>query len=453
MGFMYTSLFSLAAIGMFVSVLSHAEQVPRAFTLAESIDYALVHQQTLQNAQFDAQIARRQVQEYYSLGLPIIQAQADFTDYLKLPTSLLPAEFFGGDPGTYIPVQFGTQFNASVGVTVNQLLFDGRYFLGLKAVQTLFELSTKQTQRLQIDVIEQVSKAYLTALVAEKRSEQVAANLLRFQRTLADAEAMYAAGFIEKLDVDQLRVAFNQMRAEYERTKTFAQIALELLKFQMGLDQEQPIVLTDSLRMTDFGLMLQQAAKPDLNNRIEYRMLQDNRLLNEMSIRRYRVGYLPSLYATAGYGLQSQQTRISDIPEGQWFAVGYVGLRLQLPVFDGLQKARQIQIAKLELEKTQNNLSQFRNAMLLQIESAKASLGDAIRALHVEQENLALANEIVRTVQKKFEAGLASALQVTEAETILRNAQVNYLAALQNAWVAKVELDKALGILDKQIIN
>lgn len=444
---------------VFLSALylqSHAQTAvtdTMGLSLRQSVDYALTNQTAIKNANLDAEISQRKSQEYMGIALPQVSGQFDFADYLKLPTSLIPAEFLGGEPGTYAELQFGTQYNGTANLSASQLVFDGRYFLGLKASKTLAELSTKDVTRTTIQTVESVMKAYLTALITGERHRQLEANVVSLKNTLDNTKALYEAGFVEKVDVDRIAVGYNNLLSEKEKMEKYRTVSKYLLKFQMGMDVNQEIVLTDTLFEADFEMLLQNAAAPDVNNRIEYQMLQTSLSLAEMNIKQYKLGYLPSLYAIGSYSFQAQVNEFDLIPSSKWYNTAFIGFTFNLPIFDGLQKARQIQQGKLEFMKRENNITNFQNSMKLEVSTAKSNLENAITTLEVQRSNQELADEIVTISRKKFEMGVGSSLEVTDAETSLKDAQSNYLSALYDAWAARIELEKALGTLAKNYLK
>lgn len=212
---------------------------------------------------------------------------------------------------------------------------------------------------------------------------------------------------------------------------------------------DQPLVLMDSIREADFTSILQNAATPDINNRIEYQMLLNTKALREMNVKRYKMGYIPTLYGIGSISYQAQVNEFDLIPSSQWYNTAFLGFSLNVPIFDGLQKARQIQQAKLDLKKTENDIFNFTNVMNLQVNNAKTNMQNAIASLDAQRSNLDLAQEIVTISRKKFQLGAGSSLEVTDAETSLKDAQTNYLNALYDAWVARIELEKSLGTLNK----
>ncbi|MBK6482284.1 MAG: TolC family protein [Chitinophagaceae bacterium] len=446
----------ILAVFIAAAVFNTAAQTATTDTLRmsfrQSVDYALKNQVAVKNASLDAEISHRKSQEYTGIALPQISGKFDFADYLKLPTSLIPAEFFGGEPGTYQAIQFGTQYNGTASLNASQLVFDGRYFLGIKASKTLAELSTKNVTRTTIETAQSVMKAYLTALVTNARYQQLEDNVASLKKTLDNTKALYESGFVEKVDVDRIAVGYNNLLVEMEKMEKYRTVSKYLLKFQMGMNVNQEIVLTDTLFEADFQQILQNAAMPDANNRVEYQMLQTSKSLAEMNIKQYQLGYLPSLYAVGGYSFQAQVNQFDLLPSSEWYNTAFIGFSFNLPIFDGLQKARQIQQGKLELMKRDNNLVNFQNSMNLEVANAKSNLENAISTLETQRSNQELANEIVTISRKKFEMGVGSSLEVTDAETSLKESQNNYLSALYDAWAARIDLEVALGTLAKNYL-
>jgi outer membrane protein TolC len=442
-----------AALLMWVFCIRASAQTATTDTtrmsLQQCIDYALANQVNIRNARLDEEISMRHTQEVTGLALPQIDASLDVTDFLKLPTSLIPAEFFGGEPGTFAAVQFGTQWNATASLQASQLVLDGRYFLGLKAARALADLSSLDVHRNEIETVEAVMKAYLSSLIAERRLQQLDVNITRFKKLFEDTKALYQAGFVEKLDVDRITVNYNNLITEKGNVERLTALSSLVLKFQMGMDVNRGIFLTDSIGEDNFEAVLQNSGTPDLNNRVEYQQLLTGKSLAQMDVQQYNIGYLPSLYAFGSLSYQAQREEFNFFNNGRWYSTGLIGLKLSLPIFDGLQKARQVQQARLSLQKSENNIENFRNAMNLQVSSAEANMQNAISRLTSQKSNLDLAKEVVDISRKKFELGAGSSLEVTDAEGSLKDAETNYLSALYDAWIARIDLQKAFGSLYK----
>lgn len=414
-----------------------------SFSLQEAIAYAQSHQVDILNAKVDEEIARNTVKQTIGIGLPQISANASFQDYLKVPTSLLPGEVFG-QPGTQIPVKFGVKFNSSIGLEVSQLLFDGSYLVGLQASRTYKELSTKNTTRSRIETAVAVTKAYYSVLVSNEQLSLIDANLERLKKSLNDAEQMFKNGFVEKIDVDRLSVLNNNLLTERQNVIRLLALNINLLKFQMGMSIGSSLTLTD--KITD----MDNAKSAILNDgmvytkRIEYSLLQTQKKLNELDVKRYKSLFLPSLAAFGSTSSNFQNNSFSNLYENR-FPTTVIGLRLSIPLVSGGQKIYQLRNAKLESVKTDNNLVNLENAINLEVNQAQTTFLNGQQSLENQKRNMELAKEVLRVTKIKYDQGVGSSLEVTTAETSLKEAQNNYINALYDMLINKVNLDKALG--------
>ncbi|HEY1062150.1 MAG TPA: TolC family protein [Daejeonella sp.] len=413
------------------------------FSLQEAIEYAQRNQSSIQNAKIDEEIAANTVKQTVGIGLPQVSGNLNFNDFLKVPTNLLPGEFFG-QPGTQVPVQFGVKYQSSFGLELNQLLFDGTYLVGLQASKTYRELSSKSLKRSRIETAVAVSKAYYSVLVSNEQLSLLDANLLRLKKTLNDTKALYANGFVEKIDVDRLTVLNNNLETERENVIRLLDLNVNLLKFQMGMSIQSKLTLKDSIA----GLQVVQAfAVSDTSaykNRIEYSLLETQKKLNELDLKRYKSQFLPSLSAF-GSTSQSLQSNNFGTLFDRSFPTTVIGFRLAVPIISGGIKLYQVRNAKLEILKTQNNLVNLKNGISLEVEQAQTTYRNGLKSLENQNRNMELAQEVLRVTKIKYEQGVGSSIEVTTAETSLKEAQNNYINALYDLLINKVNMDKALG--------
>lgn len=413
------------------------------FSLQEAIEYAQRNQSSIQNAKIDEEIAANTVKQTVGIGLPQVSGNLNFNDFLKVPTNLLPGEFFG-QPGTQVPVQFGVKYQSSFGLELNQLLFDGTYLVGLQASKTYRELSSKSLKRSRIETAVAVSKAYYSVLVSNEQLSLLDANLLRLKKTLNDTKALYTNGFVEKIDVDRLTVLNNNLETERENVIRLLDLNLNLLKFQMGMSIQSKLTLKDSIA----GLQVVQAfAASDTSaykNRIEYSLLETQKKLNELDLKRYKSQFLPSLSAF-GSTSQSLQSNNFGTLFDRSFPTTVIGFRLAVPIISGGIKLYQVRNAKLEILKTQNNLFNLKNGISLEVEQAQTTYRNGLKSLENQNRNMELAQEVLRVTKIKYEQGVGSSIEVTTAETSLKEAQNNYINALYDLLINKVNMDKASG--------
>ena len=413
------------------------------FSLKEAIDYAQNHQSSILNASIDEEIAKNTVKRTIGIGLPQLNGNVNFQDFLKIPTNLLPGEIFG-KPGTQIPAQFGVQYQSSFGLELNQLLFDGSYLVGLQATKTYKELSNKNLKRSRIETAVGVTKAYYSVLVSNEQLSLLDANMERLKKSLNDTKALFANGFVEKIDVDRLTVLNNNLETERGNVIRLLELNMNLLKFQMGMTIQSKLVLKDSIGSLQVAEFLAVKDTAAYQNRIEYSLLETQKKLNELDLKRYKSLFLPSL---AAFGTTSRSFQSNDFLNliDRSFPATIIGFRLSVPLLSGGVKAYQVRNAKLEVLKTENNLVNLKNGINLEVEQAQTIYRNGLKSLENQKRNMELAKEVLRVTKIKYEQGVGSSIEVTTAETSLKESQNNYINALYDLLINKVNVDRALG--------
>lgn len=436
------------------------------FSLQQAIDYAYKNQVNVKNAIFDEKIAKQKVNEFTGLGTPQISGEASLTKYIEIPTTFLPdfitpltyADLYQEHlitetryneikdaPVRFFPVKFGQEFTSSIGVSASQLLFDGSYLAGLKGSKIYLELSRKQTQQTKIETNIAVTKAYYNVLVNNVRLQLVNANETRLKKLSDDTKAMFDNGVVEKLDFDRASLAYNNILVQKQNTERLIALSYLLLKFQMGMDINANIQLSDSLdenKWTDPSIPDQV----DYNKRIEYDLLQTTQHLQQIDLKRYRSQYLPSLAAFGSFSTNASRDEFNIFnSDYRWYPTSFIGLKLSVPLWDGLQKNSRVQQSKLGLYKVNNSIENLKQGVSLEYATAKANLQNNIADLENSKKNRDIAMEIVRATKIKYDNGIGSSLEVANAETTLKESETNYFNALYETIIAKLNVDKALG--------
>ena len=416
-----------------------------SFSLKQVIDYALAHQSAVLNAGIDEEIAKNTVRQTVGIGLPQVSTSFNFQDYLKVPTSLLPGEVFG-QPGTQIPVQFGVKYNSSVGIELNQLIFDGSYIVGLQASKTYKELSVRNSTRTRIETVVAVTKAYYSALVSTEQLGLIDANLAQLNKSLNDTEALFKNGFAEKIDVDRLQVLKNNLETERENVTRLLVVNIDLLKFQMGMPIQSDLQLTDKISdvRSEPVQVAQHADSAAYRSRIEYSLLETQRKLNELDFKRYKSQFLPTLKGFASANKSFQANEFTEL-YSRSFPTSVIGLTFSWNLINGGQRIYQLRNAKLAILKTDNDLFNLKNGISQEVSASQKMYVNSLRSVENQERNLNLAREILRVTRIKYEQGVGSSLEVTTAETSLKEAQNNYINALYDLLINKVNLEKATG--------
>ena len=351
------------------------------------------------------------------------------------------------DPSSLVPVQFSPQYQGSAGFSLSQMVFDGSFFVGLEAAKTFKELSVKEAEQTQIDVITNVTKAYYTALWSMETMELTEKNYGRLDSLLRETTVMYENGFVEKIDVNRIKVQFNNIKVQRNNSKRQLSIAYMLLKFQMGMPVNEHIILKERISEMKFNVEELQTMTYDYSNRIEYSILQTNQQLQTLDKKRTGSMYIPSLYLNAGYGYTMGGQTFGDYTNfnDQWFENGSIGLNLSIPIFDGLSKSAKIQQSKLKLMQIEKSMSNLKNSIDLDVQQQRLNLEGQLENISAQQENMTLAEEVYDVSKIKYQQGLGSNIEVIEADASFKEAQVNYYTALYDALITYVDLEKALG--------
>lgn len=436
-----------------------------AFSLKEAQDYAIKNNPNNQMAKLDVDFATAQKNEVRAIGLPQINGSIDLKDYINIPQSVLPnfiapaivgtlkelgqlpASVLVPDPADLPPIQaaFGTKYNLSANASLSQLIFSSDYLVGLQASKTFIDLSRKSLERSDIETKAAVAKAYYGVLVNRERIKIIDANITRVKKLKEDIQALTENGFAELIDKDRVEVTFNNLETEKEKFVRIIQLTEALLKFQMFFPIDQQITLKDSIDIKQLPAFDEtDKSKLNVSNRVEYSILEKALKLNELSLKRYKGGYLPSLvgYASAGY---SYLTPTLSFYGDQWIPIALVGATLNIPIFDGFSKHYKIQQGSINVQKSKMQIKQFEQAALLEFSSAQITYSNSLSSLKNQQRNVVLAENVYNTTKIKYEQGIGSNTDVINADASLKESQTNLFAALYDYYIAKVDMDKALG--------
>lgn len=427
------------------------------FSLQEAIEYSIKNSPNYLNAELDEKNAVYKKNEIAGIGLPQISGSVDFKDYLKIPTSLIPAAAFNpmAPSDAYLAVQFGLQYNATAGLSASQLLFSSDYIFGLKASKEFINLSRISVQRTKSELVSQVSKAYYGVLVNKERLKLLDANIVKLDKSLADLKAYNKQGLVELIDVERLEVASNNLSTEKEKVAQFIKAGEYLLKFQMGYKIYDEITLSDSLNITEELKQELNSTNIDITKRSDYQLLSSQQRLFDIDVKRLKWGYLPTLaaYASYQYNTQRATTNIFETDKTnamkQWYPIGLIGITMNLTIFDGLQRHFKIQQAKISAQKNINTIKNIEMASQLESSVAAITYNNALKTLSNNKRNMDLAQHIYDVVQKKYDQGVGNNLEIINAQTSLRESEFNYYNSIYEALVAKIDYLKATGNLTK----
>lgn len=433
------------------SCLVVSAQEVRSFSLDEALDYAMQNNVQVKDEKLQREIALKDVKETTAMGLPQIDAELNFQRFFDIPAVLIPAEFVGGEPGDFIETRFGLKYDLLAKGSVNQLIFDGTYIVGLKAAKTYVDFSNKKIDQVRTETRMTIMETYYACLLSLKNLEIIEKNLNNVSENLKETEKLNEQGFVEALDVDRLTLSQKKLKNELAKMKREVANTHKILKFRMGFPMEDSISLSTSL--TDLvdqeqGSSMENNTRSDdeiIQDRVEYKVLMVQKELAKLDLKRYQAGYLPSLNGFFNYQQNAQRNEFNFFDDNQpWFPATILGFSLKVPIFDGLRKSAQTQSARIEIQRVENQQWALEEQIKLEIQQNLQAYQSALESLSFEEESLDLAERIFERAQRKYDNGVGSSLELNSARTDFYSQQSSHLNAVYELLVARMRLDRTL---------
>jgi outer membrane protein TolC len=437
---MYKKTLHLLILILFIPGLTNAQNM-RSFSLEQAISYALEHQPELIKSNLEIEIAERKVQETAAIGLPQVSGSFDFRQNIELPVFIFP------NPATGEQTAFrvGQNYTNALNLQASQLIFDGQYFLGLKAASKYVDVSKKMKDLTERDIRLNVINAYHMALITEENVRLIDVNIKTLQESVRQTQLLYEQGFAEKIDAERVKLALFNLQTQKKNLEEQQHAAIRLMKFHMGMEDQQALLLTDSIsglfEKAKSGLDEQNASH---EQRAEYQLLTAQQELNKLDRKRYIVNRYPSLSAFYNY----QQNNFSDeLTFDPWFQTQLWGLNLRIPIFSGGSNQAVLRQKEIEIKKTQQDMRSFLMLSQMQFENTKANIALNLSDIELQKSNLSLAQSVLESANLRFAKGTGSILDMLNAQQELRTARTNYLGALYGFLNAYTELQKIQGKL------
>lgn len=437
------------------------------FSIEQAVAYAKKNNVQVKNALLAIQAQMQTNKEITASALPTISGSIG-TQHLPnvavqtLPNFISPATYqvlidqgvkdgngnpikMPGDFG-FIAAQFGTKWNASAGISLQQLLFDGQVFIGLQARKASIDFQEAAARVTEENIKTNLYKVYYQLVVSKTQIELLDANIKRLEKLDYDVKALYKNGFAERIDIDKIAVQLNNLSTE--KIKALNSIAMGYigLKTLMGMPVADTLLLTDTL---DYTQIKEDITKGEYNyqDRRDFQYLSSAQQLNTFNVKRYELSKLPTIALGANYSKLAQRNQFNFFGKGDWFTSSSIGVNIAVPIFSGFAKDARIKKAKIELEQTNNQLENLKLNIDQSVEQARLKYKTAIATLDFQKNNMALAEKVYQQTKKKYEAGTGSNTEINASDLDLKAAQTNYISALYDAIIARVDYLTAIGKL------
>lgn len=416
-----------------------------SYSLNEAIEYALTHNYSAINASRDIDAAKKKKWETTTIGLPQINAAVGYQNNIKLQRSLIPAEFFGGQPGEFAEVAFGTKQNMAASTSLSQLIFNGSYLVGLQSAKVYLQISENAKIKTNQEIREMVINAYGNVLLADESIIILEKNKTNLEKTLNETTQIFKNGLIEEENVEQLQITLSTIKSAQENVKRQKTIATNMLKLVLGIEMENDLILTDRLTtLAQNNIKLSLTQEPFLvENTIDYKIQENVVQSKKLLLLLEKSNALPSLAASYNLGYNAFGNQFQFFNANQrWLNYSNIGVSLNIPIFSSLGRSAKTQQAKIALEQSKTQMLQVEQSLKLQFEKAKSDYEYSLEQLNTTKSSLTLAERIENKQQIKLKEGLSSSFDLSEAQRQLYTAQQNYLQAMLDVINKKAALEK-----------
>jgi outer membrane protein TolC len=433
------SITLLTLLGLASETIAQSQQL----SLIQAQDFALKNAFQVKSAQYDKTSADYTSDELLGIGLPQLNGSVQYQNFINLPTSIIPGDFFGA-PGQDVKVQFGVPHQMTVGLTASQLLFDGTWLVGLEASKAYAELQRKNIQKSEVEIRAKTADAYSAVLTTQANLIVLRDLLTSMQSLLNDTEAMQREGFSEQQDVDQLMLSVNELMIQISYTEQYVKITKDLLKFTIGMP------LSTEVELTDTWESLTETAGDDVlsfnpSTNIDVQLAENGLLMQQLNVKSKKAALMPNL--AAFYNLQTQGLRDefdyfdTSLP---WFPIQLWGIQLNVPILSGGSKSKTIKKTEVEVQRMTDMVSMTKEAVQLEYNTATTELSFSKKRMTQAKANLELAKSILQKEETKYREGLSNSFNITQRNQQVIDAQRAYITAAIAYMNAQTKLNKVL---------
>ena len=421
-----------------------SQQEVSQFSLKEAVDFALQNNSLSKNAARDVEIAKLQKWETTSTGLPQIKAAVSYNNWIKQQISLIPAEFFGGSPGQFAEIAFGTKQTMNGTVTISQKIFDGSYLVGLQAAKVYLEISENAKEKTEIELRKMVAYAYGNVLLSEENLKIVNSNIKLLEKNVQDLTKVYENGLVEQESVQQLQLTLASLKSNQSYVKRLKKIAYQMLNNALGLDLDVAIELTNNLEqlITMYTSLAPLDSILEVENVVDYKIAFNDVKGKELLLKLEKSKALPTLdaFLNGSYSANSETFTFLDNSQN-WFGASLFGISMNIPIFSSFGRSASTKKAYLNFEKSKSLLKDTSEKIKLEISSARSEYEFAVENLDIKKEALELSENIAKKNEIKFFEGLTTSFDLSQAQRQLYTAQQDYLQSMLNILIKRIDLE------------
>jgi outer membrane protein TolC len=403
-------------------------------TLENCIHYAIAHNPDLKNAKLNEDITEAIIKSKLADWYPQVNLNYNLQHNFQLPTSN-----FNGNI-----INIGSENTSALEFGATQNIFKSDLLLASRSSKDVRLQSKQNTKEQNINLAVMVSKAFYDVLLTKQQINVTEQDIERIELSLKDAYYQYQNGITDKTDYKRATISLNNAKAQKKFGDETIKAKYSYLKELMGYPSSKDLELVyDTTQMAN-EILLDTLQNINYANRIEVQLLETQKKLQQYNLQYYKWSFLPEVSAFGNYNLNFLNNRFSKL-YGQSYPNSYAGILLSIPLFQGGKRLQQIKQAELEVSQVDNSIASIRNNINTQYERALANYKSNLYNYNSLKENLSLANEVYDVIRLQYRAGIKTYLEVINAETDLRTAQINYYNALYQLLSSKIDVSQSLG--------
>ena len=429
---------------IFIGIFANAQNFPNSLTLDEAIEYGINNNFSVKNANREIEKAQKDRWSTIAIGLPQIYAEVNYQNFLEMPVSLVPAEFFGGQSGEFAEISFGTKQKVIGSVRMDQLIFDGSYIVGLEASKIFLKISENIYEKTTLETKKIIVNNYAAALLAGENVKLLNKNKKNLEENVSEIHQLFKNGFVEEESVEQIQLTLANINTQLKYAVNLSKIIHEMLKFNLGIPVEKKVVLSSQISeiIDESNLIFENQNNFNISNNIDIKIAENNFLSESLLYKYEKSKFLPSLKAFINGSYTGNNEKFDFAKNNQkWFGSSLFGLSLDIPLFSSFSKKVNSQKAKISMQQAETKLNETQYRIRMEIETALNDYQLAIENYFTEKENLGLAERIENKNQVKYFEGMVGSFELRQAQLQLYSSQSKYLSSIQNLIERKINLE------------
>ena len=410
--------------------------------------YAQENSPKLQNAKLDVFLSDEKIKEIRASGLPKINGELSFQNFINVPTTVVPANAFNptAPKDELIGLSFGTPFNANYNLKLSQLIFSFSYIYALKAAQNYRELSRLAKLQVNENFLEQINLNLGQIILIKKQKKLLNQNIKEVQVLKTKTNSLISAGVMKQSSVNDIAIMEIEFKNTLELLKSNEQLAILNLKTSIGYPVDSSIALIEDFEMASKTLLNNPTLNP--SNSSAVKMGQQNVILNELSLKASQSDGYPSIYGFFNQQHMAMRNNFNFFDTSKdWYPATLWGIHVTIPLNNsGVGKAKNKQ-KEFEIEKAKNELVEIENQIASLYEMLKNNYQNAALNLNSQKTKVDLIKKVYQNEEKKLSHGASNSLLLSQRKIQLLQANQDLIQKEYELYKAEVQLNTHINSL------